>query len=92
MQSLEEFPEICGDMPCLSVFYVKSTWIRNLPPYFSSLSNLQLIECEVLENFPDASQNLRYLRISGCNKPMFWIGKSPHISWSSKEAPIFRNR
>ncbi|KAK6772895.1 hypothetical protein RDI58_028133 [Solanum bulbocastanum] len=66
--SLEEFPEICGDMPCLSILYVKSPWIRSLHPSFSSLRNLQLTECEVLESIPDAIQNLRYLSISGCNK------------------------
>ncbi|KAK4725928.1 hypothetical protein R3W88_030845 [Solanum pinnatisectum] len=66
--SLEEFPEICGDMPCLSVLSVKSPWIRSLPPSFSSLRNLELTECEVLESIPDAIQNLRYLSISGCNK------------------------
>ncbi|KAL3321617.1 hypothetical protein AABB24_039298 [Solanum stoloniferum] len=66
--SLQEFPEICGDMPCLSVLSVKSPWIRSLPPSFSSLRNLELTECEVLESIPDAIQNLRYLSISGCNK------------------------
>ncbi|KAK4725929.1 hypothetical protein R3W88_030846 [Solanum pinnatisectum] len=66
--SLEEFPEICGDMPCLSILSVKSPWIRSLPPSFSSLRNLQLTECAVLESIPDAIQNLRYLSISGCNK------------------------
>ncbi|KAG5573837.1 hypothetical protein H5410_063603 [Solanum commersonii] len=66
--SLEEFPEICGDMPRLSILYVNSPWIRSLPPSFSSLRNLQLIECEVLESIPDTSQNLRNLSISGCNK------------------------
>ncbi|XP_049377448.1 disease resistance protein Roq1-like [Solanum stenotomum] len=66
--SLEEFPEICGDMPRLSILYVNSPWIRSLPPSFSSLRNLQLTECEVLESIPDTSQNLRNLSISGCNK------------------------
>ncbi|KAK4725931.1 hypothetical protein R3W88_030848 [Solanum pinnatisectum] len=66
--SLEEFPEICGDMPCLSILYVKSPRIRSLPPSFSSLRNLQLTECEVLESIPDAIQNLRDLSISACNK------------------------
>ncbi|XP_006342407.1 probable disease resistance protein RPP1 [Solanum tuberosum] len=55
-------------MPRLSILYVKYPWIRSLPPSFSSLRNLQLTECEVLESILDAIQNLRDLSISGFNK------------------------
>ncbi|XP_015160846.1 TMV resistance protein N-like [Solanum tuberosum] len=75
--NLQEFPEICGDMPRLSILYVKSPWIRSLPTSFSSLRNLQLTECEVLESceellsLPDSLCNLMKLRclyLDGCKK------------------------
>ncbi|XP_055813266.1 disease resistance protein RPV1-like [Solanum dulcamara] len=66
--SLEEFPEICGDMRSLSKLSLGSPWIRSLPPSLSGLREIQLTDCEILESIPDAFRNLRDLRISGCNK------------------------
>ncbi|XP_015162034.1 TMV resistance protein N-like isoform X2 [Solanum tuberosum] len=66
--SVEEFPEICGDMRHLSILYLGSPWIRSLPPSLSGLRELRLDDCEILESIPDTIRNLSDLRISGCNK------------------------
>ncbi|XP_015162127.1 TMV resistance protein N-like [Solanum tuberosum] len=65
---LEEFPEICGNMRRLSKLSLGSPWIRSLPPSLSSLRELHLGDCEILECIPDTIRNLSDLRISGCNK------------------------
>ncbi|XP_047259384.1 disease resistance protein RUN1-like [Capsicum annuum] len=66
--SLEEFPEICGDMPRLSKLGVGFPWIRSLPPSLSALNFMKLRGGEVLQSIPDASRNLESLYIEGCNK------------------------
>ncbi|PHT33035.1 hypothetical protein CQW23_29372 [Capsicum baccatum] len=66
--SLEEFPEICGDMPRLSKLSVGSPSIRSLPPSLGALNFMKLRGGEVLESIPDASRNLESLYIEGCNK------------------------
>ncbi|WMV56771.1 hypothetical protein MTR67_050156 [Solanum verrucosum] len=66
--SLEEFPEICGDMRRLSILNLGSPWIRSLPPSLSGLRELQLDDCEILESIPDTIRNLSVLSILNCNK------------------------
>ncbi|KAM3337613.1 hypothetical protein P3S68_031938 [Capsicum galapagoense] len=66
--SLEEFPEICGDMLRLSKLSIGSPWIRSLPPSLGALNFMKLRGGEVLESIPDASRNLESLYIEGCNK------------------------
>ncbi|KAH0733922.1 hypothetical protein KY285_009629 [Solanum tuberosum] len=61
--SLQEFPEICGDMQRLSILHLESPWIRSLPPSLSGLRELHLAGCEILESIPDTIQNLSDLSI-----------------------------
>ncbi|PHT98017.1 hypothetical protein BC332_33040 [Capsicum chinense] len=67
-ESLQTFPKICGDMRRLSILSVGSPWIRSLPPSFSGLINLELIDCGDLESIPGTFENVNYLNIRGCSK------------------------
>ncbi|XP_060173802.1 TMV resistance protein N-like isoform X8 [Lycium barbarum] len=72
--SLEEFPEIYGDMRRLTRLTIKSIGIRELPSFIgnlSSLTELNLKGCEDLVSLPNNLcnlNNLKHLNLCGCKK------------------------
>ncbi|PHT33032.1 hypothetical protein CQW23_29369, partial [Capsicum baccatum] len=71
---LDTFPEINGDMHCLTTLTLNSTGIRELPSSIGNLSglfDLNLNGCEDLVSLPNSVcnlMNLEYLRLRGCKK------------------------
>ncbi|KAH0708289.1 hypothetical protein KY284_009716 [Solanum tuberosum] len=71
---LDTFPEINGDMHCLTRLTLKSTGIREVPSSIGNLSGLtelNLTGCEDLVSLPDSIcnlMNLQCLYLNGCKK------------------------
>ncbi|KAH0774906.1 hypothetical protein KY290_012043 [Solanum tuberosum] len=71
---LDTFPEIKGDMHCLSELSLNSTGIREVPSSIGNLSNLEslyLEGCQDLVSLPDSLCNLinlQRLALNGCKR------------------------
>uniref|UniRef100_A0A2N9FUY5 ADP-ribosyl cyclase/cyclic ADP-ribose hydrolase n=1 Tax=Fagus sylvatica TaxID=28930 RepID=A0A2N9FUY5_FAGSY len=69
---LKKFPEIVGNMSCLSELYLNETAIKTLPvEHLTSLITLDLRHCNNLSSLPNAIcslTSLKTLALSGCSK------------------------
>ena len=69
-----KFPEIVGNMSCLSELYLNETDINGLPlsvGHLTSLIKLNLRDCKNLSSLPNACCSLTFLKVltlSGCSK------------------------
>ncbi|XP_065616967.1 LOW QUALITY PROTEIN: disease resistance protein RUN1 [Quercus suber] len=71
---LKKFPEVMGNMSCLSELYLNETAIKDLPlsvELLTGLIKLDLRGCKNLSSLPNAcysSMSLKILTLSGCSK------------------------
>ena len=71
---LKKFPEVVGNMSCMSELYLNETAIKDLPlsvECLIGLVKLDLRDCKNLSSLPNAcysSMSLKILTLSGCSK------------------------